>query len=335
MSMAGVSGAVALLPFQMSVLGYASPGVSATNLIYNLVAVPGGAYSYVREGRMLWPIAVVVAAGTMPGVILGGWIRTHHLAEQSAFKTFAACLLILIGLGLLRGAVLTPKDLIHEGDWKIRILEFSRRYVRFRFLSGSYRCGTIGLVLLAFLTGALGGIYGIGGGAIMAPLLVIVWRLPVHAFAGATLAGTFATSLAGVAYYQWLSPRSAEASPDWILGLLFGAGGLAGMYTGARMQRRVPVRWLKALLGVVLLAVASLYLSAGIARGASGELELHGVVEPAMRGAIVTLHGSDFPFAAETTTDARGASVSENWLPALTRWASSCQAWEKHAGQLP
>lgn len=51
-SMVGVSGAFLLLPFQMSVLGYVAPSVSATNLVFNLVAIPGGVWRYAREGRM-------------------------------------------------------------------------------------------------------------------------------------------------------------------------------------------------------------------------------------------------------------------------------------------
>ncbi len=39
---AGVSGAFLLLPFQVSVLGFVSPSVSATNLVYNVIATPGG-----------------------------------------------------------------------------------------------------------------------------------------------------------------------------------------------------------------------------------------------------------------------------------------------------
>jgi len=50
--MAGVSGAFLLLPFQVSVLGFTSPAVSATNLVYNLVATPGGVYRYARGGRL-------------------------------------------------------------------------------------------------------------------------------------------------------------------------------------------------------------------------------------------------------------------------------------------
>ena len=43
---AGISGAVLLLPFQVSVLGTPSPAVTPTNLLYNVVATPGALYRY-------------------------------------------------------------------------------------------------------------------------------------------------------------------------------------------------------------------------------------------------------------------------------------------------
>ena len=51
-SMLGISGAFLLLPFQMSVLGYVSPSVSATNLVFNLVAIPGGVWPC-KSGRCM------------------------------------------------------------------------------------------------------------------------------------------------------------------------------------------------------------------------------------------------------------------------------------------
>jgi hypothetical protein len=46
---AGVSGAVLLLPFQVSVLGAPSPAVTPTNLLYNVVATPGALCRYRRQ----------------------------------------------------------------------------------------------------------------------------------------------------------------------------------------------------------------------------------------------------------------------------------------------
>jgi hypothetical protein len=53
---AGVSGAVLLLPFQVSVLGTPSPAVTPTNLLYNVVASPGLSrdllYDQMRAGNL-------------------------------------------------------------------------------------------------------------------------------------------------------------------------------------------------------------------------------------------------------------------------------------------
>jgi hypothetical protein len=51
-----------------------------------------------------------------------------------------------------------------------------------------------------------------------------------------------------------------EVAPDWILGALFGVGGMLGIYLGARTQRYVPARLLKGMLAVILMSVALNYL---------------------------------------------------------------------------
>ena len=50
-SMGGITGALLLLPFQMSVLGYVNPSVSATNQFFNVLACPSGVWAYWREDR--------------------------------------------------------------------------------------------------------------------------------------------------------------------------------------------------------------------------------------------------------------------------------------------
>ena len=114
---------------------------------------------------------------------------------------------------------------------------------------------------LCFVVGIVGGIYGIGGGAIVAPFFVAVLRLPVYTVAGAALVGTFVTSVAGVAFYVALAPffPDQSVSPDWALGMLFGLGGMAGMYLGALCQKYVPARAIKGLLAAVILFVAARY----------------------------------------------------------------------------
>ena len=94
--MVGISGAFLLLPFQMSVLNYTAPSVSATNLVFNLVATPGGVYRYLREGRMVWPLVWVIVAGTLPGIVVGYYLRILYLPDPRAFKLFVGTVLLYI-----------------------------------------------------------------------------------------------------------------------------------------------------------------------------------------------------------------------------------------------
>ena len=284
-SMGGVSGAFLLLPFQMSILGYTSPSVSATNQLFNIVAIPGGVYRYFKEGRMVWPLVWVVVAGTLPGVFLGAIIRLTWLPDPTSFKLFAAAVLLYIGgrmiMDLLRpaagggGSEQRFQELVRSHRQRaaeagaespealpvVRVTHFNRKRLGYTFYGEQFDIPFWGILGLSLAVGVVGGIYGIGGGAIIAPFFVSVFGLPVYTVAGAALTGTFVTSVAGVAFYQVLAPFYPEMSvaPDWLLGLLFGLGGLIGMYLGARCQKYVPARAIKVLLCLILLFTAGKY----------------------------------------------------------------------------
>ena len=102
-SMGGVSGAFLLLPYQMSVLGFTAPSVSATNFLYNVVGTPGGIYGYVREGRMAWNLAGILTGGLVPGILVGYYLRVTYLPDPTVFKAFVGLVLIYLGARMLAG----------------------------------------------------------------------------------------------------------------------------------------------------------------------------------------------------------------------------------------
>lgn len=265
-SLGGLSGAFLLLPFQVSVLGFTGPGVSPTNLVFNIVAIPSGVYRYWRDGRMVWSLAWATMIGTLPGVFIGAVIRIKYLPDPKDFKLFVGMVLFYIGIRLALNTVSKEKASIHPSDKHKFIVvnpRFNLKNVEYEFQGEKYSAPTWGIFLLSFIVGIIGGTYGIGGGAIIAPFFVTVFRLPVHTVAGASLFGTFVTSVAGVIFYTVIAPFYAHTGltiqPDYLLGGMFGIGGAVGIYLGARVQKFVPDRIIKAILSLCVLLVVVKY----------------------------------------------------------------------------
>jgi uncharacterized membrane protein YfcA len=265
---AGVSGAFLLLPFQVSVLAFTSPSVSPTNLIYNIFAAPGGVYRYVREQLVVWPLAVVVILGSLPGVFVGAVLRITYLSDPRIFAVFVSLVLLYLGTRLLYEVVARlrsgPWGEIRPGGAAVEIVSATPWRVEYEFGENQHSFSVAPIFLVSLLAGVIGGIYSIGGGSIVAPLLVTVFGLPVYTVAGATMIGTFVTSISGVAFYEILAAtplgEQVAVAPDWLLGTVMGVGGLAGTYAGARLQRFMPDLWIRAILGTLVTLLALRYL---------------------------------------------------------------------------
>jgi uncharacterized membrane protein YfcA len=284
-SMGGVSGAFLILPFQVSILGFHTPAVSATNQFFNIVAIPSGAYRYIREGRMVWPLTWVVIIGTLPGVFIGAIMRVQYFPDPKNFKMFAGFVLLYIGGRLLKDLLKRKRsennNITAEEQFqmlvksyksipgqkkfpKVIIKKFNLGHIVYEFYGQEFDINTPGVMALCFIVGIIGGVYGIGGGAIIAPFFVSFFGLPVYTIAGAALMGTFVTSVAGVLFYQAIAPFYPEmaVAPDWALGFLFGIGGFAGMYCGARAQKFFPAKIIKWILVVCILSASVKYIIA-------------------------------------------------------------------------
>ncbi|OKJ71137.1 hypothetical protein AMK31_35270 [Streptomyces sp. TSRI0107] len=232
----GVSGAVFLLPVQLSVFAVPSPAVTPTNLLYNVVAGPGALLRYRRDGALRGPLVRRLVMGTLPGVILGAVIRVFALPGPQVFRLLVAALMLPLGIWLIT-RTLRPAHAQSPRPEPVP-----------RTVTG-----------MALAVGVVGGIYGIGGGSILGPVLV-GRGVPVAKVAPAALAATFATSVVGASTYALLSlAQTGSIAPDWSLGLSCGLGGLMGGYLGARLQPRLPETLLRLLLGTLATALGALY----------------------------------------------------------------------------
>lgn len=255
---AGVSGAVFLLPVQISVLGVTGPAVSATNLLFNCLSTPLSLARLARRpgstgSRIGWLMAAVV-----PAAVAGALARVTVLADPTRFRILIATVLLPLGLRLLwrsrwllRCRWLSWRSRPESGDPAPRRAgPVSRRDVRT-------------LTALAVVAAAIGAALGIGGGSLLAPALVALCGYPARRAAMFALATTLTTSVAGLAAYTFLDAAdigTAPAAPYWTIGIALGLGGLVGGLVGAGLQHRVDERLLIAALGALSVGTALNYL---------------------------------------------------------------------------
>jgi uncharacterized membrane protein YfcA len=235
----GVSGAVFLLPVQLSLLGVPSPAVTPTNLLFNVVAGPGALWRYRRDGALRGGLARRLVCWSLPGVITGAAVRVHALPGPDVFRLLVAALLLPLGTWLCLRTLRPNRIQPPPGT--------------------NAEPSPATLAALALTVGVVGGIYGIGGGSLLGPILA-ARGMPLARIAPATLAATFITSVAGAAAYAVLATTSSgPVAPQWPLGLACGLGGLVGGWLGAQLQPRVPETALRVLLGTLAAALGTLY----------------------------------------------------------------------------
>ena len=104
-------------------------------------------------------------------------------------------------------------------------------------------------ILLGLLAGFQGGLFGVGGGIVMVPGMVLFLAIPQHrAHATSLAAMIFSTSAAVI-------PLALDNRIDWDTAGFLVAGSMVGAYLGARLFSRIPEVWLAG--GFVVLALAS------------------------------------------------------------------------------
>ena len=106
------------------------------------------------------------------------------------------------------------------------------------------------LVLIGLVAGFFSALFGVGGGVVIVPLLLLVCRWELRSATATSLAAIGITATAGVVTYV----AHGEVRP--VYALLIGIPAAAGAAGGATLQQRVPVRTLSYLFAALLVAIA-------------------------------------------------------------------------------
>lgn len=232
----GGGGSILAVPLLLYVVGVADPHVAiGTSAVAVAVSAFANLALHARSGTVKWPCAAAFAMAGVAGALVGAEFGKR--VDGSHLLVLFALIMLVVAIAMLR-----RRDA--EGDPGVRINP--RIAVR--------------LLGIGFLTGLLSGFFGIGGGFLIVPGIMLGSGMAMLNAVGSSLFSVGAFGLTTAASY------AVSGLVDWTLAGLLVAGGIAGGVVGLRLAVWVAPR--KGLMGRlfagVLVAVAGSMLWRGL-----------------------------------------------------------------------
>jgi uncharacterized membrane protein YfcA len=228
LGLVGGGGSILAVPLLVYLVGVASPhvaiGTSAVAVAANAVA---NLANHARLGTVKWRCASVFAAAGAVGAYAGSSLG-KMVDGQKLLALFAALMVAVAALMLrARG---------REGDASVRL----------------GRDNLAKLVGMGLATGTLSGFFGIGGGFLIVPALVMATGMPILNAVGSSLVAVTAFGVATATNYAF------SGLVDWKLAALFLAGGVAGGAVGSHVAKALADRRgaLTSVFSALIIAVA-------------------------------------------------------------------------------
>ena len=219
----GVGGGILVVPGLMIFVKMEQRRAHGTSLAAVLPIAVASLATYWAHGHVDWPVALWLALGALAGAYVGASLLA--VISKRNLALIFSIVLVVVGVRLFFTV---------NGD--------GRSDITF-VLAVAY-------VLVGLATGALSGLLGIGGGAIMVPIMAVVFGIPSVVAKGTSLAVIIPTALMGT-----LRNRS-KANVDLLSAVVIGITGVVMAIVGAWVSARMSDTLSNALFAVLLISVA-------------------------------------------------------------------------------
>jgi len=237
LGLTGGGGSIFAVPLLLFVLGVPLREAVAVSLaVVGLTAVYGAVF---QRRSVQWGAGVALGSGGIAGAPAGAYIG-GLLPETLTLLLFAG-LMVFIGVNMWRNSAanevpLTPFACRRDPDG---ILRFHWPCAGKLFAAGA-------------ATGVLSGIFGVGGGFLVVPALLLVTAMPIEKALATSLVGIALISAAALAANLFSLESFPVAVASWFL-----VGGAAGMSGGILLKGFLPGPSLKKIFAAAMIGVAA------------------------------------------------------------------------------
>ncbi len=230
--------ALQLIPLSIEFTPAMAAGTSLTMIVFKALSSTAG---YTKQKRIDYEIGLLLATITIPGAFVGASL-TAVLAKEILIFIFAFFLLYVASRMIFNydlGLEL-PK---RKARWKRRLVDSDGTVFE-------YAADMILGLPLSFFAGLFSGLLGIGGGALMVPILHFILDFPMHLAVATSVFIMIFTSISGVATHIYLGNVQFGYALFLIMGAIFGA------QVGAYVSKRVSSKNLRTIFGFILVLVS-------------------------------------------------------------------------------
>ena len=217
-----------------------------------------GALSYWRRKAIDFRLAAVLLAGGLVGTALGVAFFNRMQKLGQLETVIAVSYVLLLGLvGALvsyesaKAALAVRRGAQHRRKAAGQHVWYEGLPLKMRFHRSGLYVSVIPVLAVAALIGFAGAVLGIGGGFILVPALIYVFRVQPNVVVGTSLFQILFTMVAATIFHA-----ATNQSVDIFLALLLMVGGTFGAQFGARAGANLRGEYFRLLLGVLILVVA-------------------------------------------------------------------------------
>ncbi|MCR8978622.1 sulfite exporter TauE/SafE family protein [Brevibacillus laterosporus] len=244
-SLVGIGGGMFFVPALLYFGNMYDPGsitpqiASGTSLLVIAITALSSSISFLKQKKVDVQAAVLFFIGSAPGAIVGVYV--NKWMDSDSFYLLFGLFQISMFILLLIKDKFKPKT----NQWKI-----VKTYLDEHGEQRTYGYNRTSAIIIAFFVGVISSLFGVGGGILMVPALLVLYRFPAHMATATSMCIIFLSAVVGSTtniindHIQWF----------YVLGLAPGAW--IGGSIGAIVANKLKGKTLILLLRIMILAIA-------------------------------------------------------------------------------
>jgi uncharacterized protein len=252
----GLGGGIIIVPVLLyfgmytNLLDNITPQIAVgTSLVIMIFTGLSSTLAYLKHKTVDYKSGLIFFIGSGPGGILGAWV--NQSLNMQSFNIYFGVFMILVSIVLMVKGKLKP---IASKSAK----GIKRTFTDNEGRSWEYGFGPIKGIVIAFIVGFCSGIFGIGGGSLMVPAMILLFLFPPHVAVATSMFMIFLSAIVSSATHISLG------NVNWMYAIALIPGAWIGAKVGAFINMRITSKMVVHILRLILIIVGIRLIYQGI-----------------------------------------------------------------------